>query len=194
MRKESVPSATCPAEPCDKGQHAVKGIRTTTSPPPPRRRSRAQRRMRWQLRWPRSAVRQGAIMKLGDNTAMQVDAISTGSLSADWRWAWAVCRAAISSRCSDRIPAVRPRWPSILAESAEKGGEVAAIDVEARLDPAYTSTLGEHRRAAGQPAGYPASRPWRSAGAGALQCHRRHRRGLRRCYLMHSCRNRGRDG
>ena len=36
----------------------------------------------------------GAVMKLGQATAMQVDAISTGSLSAwIWRWESAACRA-----------------------------------------------------------------------------------------------------
>ena len=52
----------------------------------------------------------GAVMKLGDNTAMQVDAISTGSLGLDMALGVGVCPAAASLRCMARNPAVRPRW------------------------------------------------------------------------------------
>ena len=52
----------------------------------------------------------GAVMKLGDNTAMQVDAISTGSLGLDMALGVGVCPAAASLRCMARNPAARPRW------------------------------------------------------------------------------------
>ena len=57
----------------------------------------------------------GAVMKLGTNVAMQVDAISTGSLGLDLH---------------------------VLAEAQKLGGEVAFIDVEHALDPTYARALG----------------------------------------------------
>ena len=55
---------------------------------------------------------------------------------------------------------VRPRWPSTsLAEAQKKGGEVAFIDVEHALDPAYAEALGVNiERAAGHASRIPASR------------------------------------
>ena len=67
----------------------------------------------------------GAIMKLGDNTAMQVDAISTGSLGLDLALG------------VGGVPALH-----ILAEAQKQGGEVAFIDVEHALDPVYAEALG----------------------------------------------------
>ena len=59
----------------------------------------------------------GAVMKLGTNVAMQVDAISTGSLGLDLAL-------------------------HVLAEAQKLGGEVAFIDVEHALDPTYARALG----------------------------------------------------
>ena len=53
----------------------------------------------------------GAIMKLGDNTAMQVDAIPPAAWGWIWLWVWVVCPADVSSRSMARSPAVRRPWP-----------------------------------------------------------------------------------
>ena len=167
------------------------------SPPPPRRRSRAQRRMRWQRRWPRSkssSVR-APIMKLGDNTAMQVDAISTGSLGLDLALGvGGVPRGRIIEVFGPESSGKTTLALHILAEAQKKGGEVAFIDVEHALDPAYASALGVNidELLVSQPdTGEQAHGDLR--GAGAFRCHRRHRRGLRGRYGAPR-RDRGRDG
>ena len=93
----------------------------------------------------------GAIMKLGDNTAMQVDAISTGSLGLD---------LALGVGGVPRGRIIEVFGPE---SSRKKGGEVAFIDVEHAPGPGLCRGTGrEHQRAAGQPAGY------RRAGHGDL--------------------------
>ena len=49
----------------------------------------------------------GSVMRLGENTGMNIEHIPTGSIGLDL--ASAVCRAAESLRSTDRNPPVRPR-------------------------------------------------------------------------------------
>ena len=86
----------------------------------------------------------GAVMKLGDNTAMQVDAISTGSLGLDMALGvGGVPRGRIIEVYGPESSGKTTLALHILAEAQKKGGDVAFIDVEHALDPV--------------------SRPWRSA-------------------------------
>ena len=85
----------------------------------------------------------GAIMKLGDNTAMQVDAISTGSLGLDLALGvGGVPRGRIIEVFGPESSGKTTLALHILAEAQKKGGEVAFIDVEHALDPAYAEALG----------------------------------------------------
>ena len=85
----------------------------------------------------------GAVMKLGANVTMQVDAIPTGSLGLD-------PALGIGGRPRGRIVEVYGPESSgkttlalqILAEAQKMGGEVAFIDVEHALDPTYAAALG----------------------------------------------------
>ena len=82
-------------------------------------------------------------MKLGTNVAMQVDAISTGSLGLD-------LALGIGGLPRGRIVEVYGPESSgkttlalhVLAEAQKLGGEVAFIDVEHALDPTYARALG----------------------------------------------------
>ncbi len=85
----------------------------------------------------------GAVMKMGQNVAMQVDSISTGSISLD---------AALGVGGLPRGRVVEIYGPEssgkttlalhVLAEAQKKGGDVAFIDVEHALDPEYARALG----------------------------------------------------
>ena len=111
----------------------------------------------------------GAVMKLGDNASMQVDAISTGSLGLDLALGvGGVPRGRIIEVYGPESSGKTTLALHILAEAQKQGGEVAFIDVEHALDPTYAEALGRT----------PASRPWRSAKHCALRCHRCHRGGL----------------
>ena len=85
----------------------------------------------------------GAVMKLGANVAMQVDAISTGSLSLD-------IALGVGGMPRGRVIEVYGPESSgkttlalhVLAEAQKAGGEVAFIDVEHALDPVYARALG----------------------------------------------------
>ena len=85
----------------------------------------------------------GAVMKLGDNASMQVDAISTGSLGLDLALGvGGVPRGRIIEVFGPESSGKTTLALHILAEAQKKGGEVAFIDVEHALDPAYASALG----------------------------------------------------
>ena len=85
----------------------------------------------------------GAIMKLGDNTAMQVDAISTGSLGLDLALGvGGVPRGRIIEVFGPESSGKTTLALHILAEAQKKGGDVAFIDVEHALDPVYAEALG----------------------------------------------------
>ena len=85
----------------------------------------------------------GAVMKLGDNASMQVDAISTGSLGLDLALGvGGVPRGRIVEVYGPESSGKTTLALHILAEAQKQGGEVAFIDVEHALDPVYAEALG----------------------------------------------------
>ena len=85
----------------------------------------------------------GAVMKLGANVAMQVDAIPTGSLGLDLALGiGGVPRGRIVEVFGPESSGKTTLALHILAEAQKLGGEVAFIDVEHALDPVYASALG----------------------------------------------------
>ena len=85
----------------------------------------------------------GAVMKLGANVAMQVDAISTGSLSLDLALGvGGVPRGRVIEIFGPESSGKTTLALHVLAEAQKKGGEVAFIDVEHALDPVYARALG----------------------------------------------------
>ena len=85
----------------------------------------------------------GAIMRLGDDIAVNVEAIPTGSLSLDLALGiGGVPRGRIVRYTAPRAAARPPsRW-HIVASAQKGGGEAAYIDVEHALEPAYARALG----------------------------------------------------
>ena len=85
----------------------------------------------------------GAVMKLGANVTMQVDAIPTGSLGLDLALGiGGVPRGRIVEVCGPESSGKTTLALQILAEAQKMGGEVAFIDVEHALDPTYAAALG----------------------------------------------------
>ena len=80
----------------------------------------------------------GAVMKLGANVTMQVDAIPTGSLLG----IGGVPRGRIVEVYGPESSGKTTLALQILAEAQKMGGEVAFIDVEHALDPTYAAALG----------------------------------------------------
>lgn len=86
---------------------------------------------------------QGAIMRLGENSKLKVDAISTGSLTLD-------IATGINGLPKGRIIEIYGPESSgkttlalhCVAEAQKQGGEAAFIDAEHALDPAYAQNLG----------------------------------------------------
>jgi recombination protein RecA len=89
------------------------------------------------------AYGKGSIMRLGENTGMQVAAISTGSLGLD-------AATGIGGLPRGRIVEVYGPESSgkttlalhVVAEAQKAGGEAAFIDAEHALDPVYAAKLG----------------------------------------------------
>ena len=89
------------------------------------------------------AYGKGSIMRLGDNASIVVEAIPTGSLSLD-------IALGIGGVPKGRIVEIYGPESSgkttlalhIVAEAQKRGGEVAFIDAEHALDPAYARALG----------------------------------------------------
>ena len=85
----------------------------------------------------------GAVMKLGANVTMQVDAISTGSLGLDMALGiGGVPRGRIVEIYGPESSGKTTLALQVLAEAQRNGGEVAFIDVEHALDPTYARALG----------------------------------------------------
>ena len=85
----------------------------------------------------------GAVMKLGANVAMQVDAISTGSLSLDLALGvGGVPRGRVIEIFGPESSGKTTLALHVLAEAQKAGGELAFIDVEHALDPVYARALG----------------------------------------------------
>jgi recombination protein RecA len=89
------------------------------------------------------AFGKGSIMKLGANTAMEVEAVSTGSLGLD-------VALGIGGLPKGRIIEIYGPESSgkttlalhVLAEAQKKGGICAFVDAEHALDPVYAKKLG----------------------------------------------------
>ena len=85
----------------------------------------------------------GTIMRLGDNNALNVEAISTGSITLD-------CATGIGGFPRGRIIEVYGPESSgkttlalhVVAEEQKLGGEAAFVDAEHALDPVYAKNLG----------------------------------------------------
>jgi recombination protein RecA len=85
----------------------------------------------------------GAVMKLGQATTMQVDAISTGSLGLDMALGiGGVPRGRIVEVYGPESSGKTTVALQIIAEAQKAGGEAAFIDVEHALDPVYAKALG----------------------------------------------------
>lgn len=85
----------------------------------------------------------GAVMRLGENSSLKVDAISTGSLTLD-------IATGIGGLPKGRIVEIYGPESSgkttlalhCIAEAQKAGGEAAFIDAEHALDPVYAANLG----------------------------------------------------
>ena len=85
----------------------------------------------------------GAIMRLGDDLPVNVEAISTGSLSLDLALGiGGVPRGRIVEIFGPESSGKTTLALHILASAQKLGGEVAFIDVEHALEPAYAKALG----------------------------------------------------
>ncbi|MBQ5782932.1 MAG: recombinase RecA [Oscillospiraceae bacterium] len=85
----------------------------------------------------------GAVMRLGENVTMNVDKISTGSLSLDVALGiGGVPRGRIVEVYGPESSGKTTLALHIAAEAQKTGGTAAFIDVEHALDPIYASALG----------------------------------------------------
>jgi recombination protein RecA len=85
----------------------------------------------------------GAIMRLGDDIPVNVEAISTGSLSLDLALGiGGVPRGRIVEIFGPESSGKTTLALHVLASAQQRGGEVAFIDVEHALEPAYARALG----------------------------------------------------
>lgn len=89
------------------------------------------------------AYGKGAIMRLGDDIPISCEAISTGSLSLDLALGiGGVPRGRIIEIFGPESCGKTTLALHILASAQKQGGEVAFIDVEHALEPAYARALG----------------------------------------------------
>lgn len=85
----------------------------------------------------------GAVMKLGQASVMNVDAISTGSLGLDMALGiGGVPRGRVIEVYGPESSGKTTVALQIVAEAQKAGGEAAFIDVEHALDPVYAKALG----------------------------------------------------
>ncbi len=85
----------------------------------------------------------GAVMRLGENTHMQVDTISTGILSLDLALGiGGLPRGRIIEIYGPESSGKTTVALHAVAEAQKAGGEVAFIDAEHALDPVYAKKLG----------------------------------------------------
>ena len=85
----------------------------------------------------------GAVMRLGQNPAMQIDAISTGSLTLDMALGiGCLPRGRITEIYGPESSGKTTLALHCIAEAQKAGGTAAFIDVEHALDPVYASALG----------------------------------------------------
>ena len=85
----------------------------------------------------------GSIMKLGDDTQMNVEAISTGSISLDMATGiGGVPKGRIIEIYGPESSGKTTLALHVVAESQKQGGRAAFIDAEHALDPVYAKNLG----------------------------------------------------
>ncbi|MEG2930309.1 MAG: recombinase RecA [Ruthenibacterium sp.] len=85
----------------------------------------------------------GAVMKLGQNVTMNVESISTGSLSLDLALGiGGLPRGRVVEIYGPEASGKTTLALHCIAEAQKGGGEVAFIDVEHALDPVYAKALG----------------------------------------------------
>lgn len=85
----------------------------------------------------------GSVMRLGENTAMNVEAISTGSLSLDIALGiGGVPKGRIIEIYGPESSGKTTLALHIVAAAQKGGGEAAFIDAEHALDPVYAKALG----------------------------------------------------
>ncbi len=85
----------------------------------------------------------GAIMRLGDNKAMDIETIPTGSMTLDLALGvGGIPRGRISEIYGPESSGKTTVALHCIAEAQKLGGEVAFIDVEHALDPTYAKNLG----------------------------------------------------
>lgn len=85
----------------------------------------------------------GSIMRLGENSAMNIEAISTGSLSLDLALGiGGVPKGRVIEIYGPESSGKTTIALHVVAEVQKKGGTAAFIDVEHALDPEYSQALG----------------------------------------------------
>ena len=85
----------------------------------------------------------GAVMKLGENSHMEVQAVHTGSISLDFALGiGGVPRGRIIEIFGPESSGKTTVALHIIAEVQKSGGEAAFIDAEHALDPVYAKALG----------------------------------------------------
>ena len=85
----------------------------------------------------------GAVMKLGQNISMNVDFVSTGSISLDVALGiGGVPRGRIIEIYGPESSGKTTVALHVIAEAQKAGGTAAFVDVEHALDPAYAKNLG----------------------------------------------------
>ena len=85
----------------------------------------------------------GTVMRLGEHTAMNIEAIPTGSISLDIALGiGGVPRGRIIEIYGPESSGKTTLALHIVAEAQKKGGEAAFIDAEHALDPSYARALG----------------------------------------------------
>ncbi len=86
---------------------------------------------------------EGAVMRLGENPSMNIETISTGSLSLDLALGvGGLPRGRIIEIYGPESSGKTTVALHVIAEAQKNGGEAAFIDVEHALDPVYASQLG----------------------------------------------------
>ncbi len=89
------------------------------------------------------AYGKGAIMKMGEGVDLEIDAISTGSVSLDIALGiGGLPRGRVIEIFGPESSGKTTLALHVLAEAQKAGGEVAFIDVEHALDPIYAEALG----------------------------------------------------
>ena len=105
----------------------------------------------------------GAVMRLGQNEAMHVEAIPTGSLSLDLALGiGGLPRGRIVEIYGPESSGKTTLALHCIAEGQKNGGNAAFIDVEHALDPVYARAWAWTWTACLFPSRIPANRRWRS--------------------------------